>query len=144
MRRTSLLLLMVMTLNGCFSYVPAGAKNPGQSSRVRVHLNQPQEVRLSQITANDVSVVDGEVVELTDDALTVSALWVTGRGGYENPGENVTVRIPRANVSRLEVRRPSLLRTGAILGIAALLAGAFAAATLNGGSEGGGGPPPPS
>lgn len=136
---TALLLLAVTSLNGCFSYVPAREQAPSQASRVRVHLVQPQQVRLSQVTANDVALVDGEIVSATDEEVSVSALWLVGRGGYETPGENATVRIPRANVARMEVRRPSLLRTGAILGAAAVLAAVFAAATLNGSADGGGG-----
>lgn len=138
-------LLCLSVLNGCFSYVPA-AVDPPAPSRVRVLLTRPMDVRLSNVTANNVAVAEGEMVSATRDTLTISALWVRAGTGYEFPGVGETVRIPREQVGRVETRRFSAARSAGLtilsVGLGALL---FAGVgKLTGSGDGGGGRPNPS
>jgi hypothetical protein len=138
-------LLCLSVLNGCFAYVPA-AGDPPAPNRVRVLLTRPMDVRLTNVTANNVAVAEGEVVSTTRDTLTISAHWLRAGTGYEFPGVGETVRIPREQVGRLETRRFSAARSAGVailtVGLGALL---FAGVgKLTGGSDGGGGRPNPS
>ncbi|HEX8210775.1 MAG TPA: hypothetical protein VF584_11410 [Longimicrobium sp.] len=139
-------LLCLPVLNGCFAYAPAAGGDPPAPSRVRVLLTRPMDVRLTNVTANNVAVAEGEVVSTTRDTLTISALWLRAGTGYEFPGAGETVRIPREQVGRIETRRFSAARSVGVavlsVGLGALL---FAGVgKLTGSGDGGGGRPNPS
>lgn len=139
MRIISSVLLLCLGLNGCFAYMPSrgGALRQGQG--VRAWLNAPMDVRLAEVTANNVSEIEGEVVRADSAVLVLSARMIRSSSGYEQLGANATVQIPRANVARLEERRISVLRSAGLVGIAVALTVVTAAANLGSGAKGGDG-----
>lgn len=135
-------LLAALALSGCYSYVPT-QEVPGRGARVRVRLSQPQDVRLTEITANDVMMINGEVVRANSDTLVLSAYLLQSRSGYENFGRGETAFVPRENIVGLFENRISVIRTAGLMGAVALL-GVVVGVALNnaGGSDSGDGPPP--
>lgn len=120
-RPLSMFLATTLLLQGCYSYAPVRGEFPAQGSRVRVQLSEPQDVRLAQITANDVVRINGEVVRADTGSLLLSTWFVQSRSGYENIGQGETAVIPRRNIVSVEKNQLSLVRTAGLLGVAMLL-----------------------
>ncbi|MBW3656803.1 MAG: hypothetical protein KY444_11940 [Gemmatimonadetes bacterium] len=131
-------LLLALGLNGCFTYAPVNGAMPGPGARVKVALENPQEVRTGDLTANDVVEVTGELISADTTALVVSAFQLTSRSGYEHLALGETTHVPRLNVSAVRVNRINPLRTAAMTGLA-LLGGALFVSQISP-PRGGGGP----
>jgi hypothetical protein len=140
-RAISLVLLSTFVLNGCFVYVPNKGTPLQQGQSVQVFLNTPQDVRLTDVTANNVVRVDGEVVSVDADKMVLSAALVTQASGMDQLGENATVVVPRSHVDRVQEKRFSAVRTAGLVGLMALLTTLTAAGVVGGTSDGGHGPP---
>lgn len=143
MRQRCWLMLPVLALAGCFSYIPTNGTALRQGQGVTVLLSVPQDVKLQEVTANNVVRVQGEVIQSDTQALSVSAALLVSSSGYEQLGEGATIVIPRRSIQRLTERRVSMLRS---VGLAVLAVGATAAiarGTISGStSRNGGGQPP--
>jgi hypothetical protein len=142
-RAIAALLLLTLPLGGCYGYVPYRAGEALQSpQRVRVHLRVPQDVRLADVTANNVTLLDGEVVSADSSMLVVSTNFVTAGSGAEQLGGGATARIPRSAIDSLELRRFSKARTAGLAGIigvlTAITAGLMTGSATGSGSGGGG------
>jgi hypothetical protein len=135
-RASASLLLIPFLLNGCYSYVPARSGPPGQGSRIRIHLSEPQDVRLTHVTGNEIVLVGGELVRLDADTATLSAYSLRARSGYEFLGTGETVRIPRRVIASVEEHRISPAKTVVLAGVVALGSALLATAVQSGGSEG--------
>ena len=138
LRGVSAGLLLAAGLNGCFAYAPVNGAMPSPGARVKVALETPQEVRTGDLTANDVVEVTGELVSADSAALTLSAFQLISRSGYEHLASGETTRVPRLNVSAVQVNRINPLRTAAMAGLA-LLGGALFVSQIAP-PRGGGGP----
>jgi hypothetical protein len=137
-------LVLTIALAGCYTYVPAAAPPTERGSRVRVNLADPAELRLANVTANDVVTVTGDVIHLAEDSLALSAWELRSASGFEHLASGETVRIERDNIAGLERRKLSALRSALVTG-ALVLGGALFFAVVGGGDNGGEGPrnPPP-
>lgn len=137
-------LLLCLLLNGCFTYAPTQS-TPGRAARVRVALASPADFRLTEYTANEVVVADGELVRADDREVVLSATRLQARSGYEFVGHGETLTIPRSNVASLQRKRiaplQSVLLAGAVAAVVVLTTQLFEA--LNGGGGGGEKPPAP-
>lgn len=134
-------LLSLWLLGGCFAYVPARTE-PAPGSRVRLLLNQPQEIRAGDLTANDVVEVTGEVISADSAAVLLSAFGMRARSGYEFVGTGETARVPRLNIAGVQQNRISPLRTAAIAALAVAAGAVFVSqvqSSRGGGTPGGGG-----
>lgn len=143
MRIISAALLLTLGLNGCFAYqAPSGAPL-AQGQGVRVLLSTPMDVRLVDVTANNVALVEGEFVSADSAQLVLSTRLVRSNSGYEQLGGGMTVQIPREKIGRMEERRLSVARSAGLVGIVIGLTAAVAAANsgtgVKGGPGGGGG-----
>jgi hypothetical protein len=131
--------------SGCFAYAPLNGANPlpAQGSSVRAHLSEPGAFSLSDVTANNVIRVDGEVVQWDPDQLVLSAWWMRSRSGLEHKGVGETVLIPRSDIATLEHKQIAPGRTvafvAAVVGFVLLIGSQFG----GGGADEGPGPPPP-
>ncbi len=137
MRSTALVLLLTVLLNGCFTWVPAPAV-PSRAVAVRVLLAAPADFRLTDYTANEVTVLEGEMVGGDAERLVISAVQLQARSGYEFPGKGETLEIPRAAVASIQTRRVSAVRTG-LLAAAVVAVMTVTGRVVSGGTEGGGG-----
>lgn len=116
-----------------------------QGTPVRVGLDAPSEFRLTDLTANDIVRVGGEMIRADGGSLAISAMWLESRAGMQFTGKGETVRIPEANITFFQEKRfsptKSSLFAALTIGGFFLLREAFLAA--GGGGEGRGGGPPP-
>ena len=145
MRPVAALLLSMSFLNGCFAYAPMNGVSPRPGARVRVDLREPQQVRLGELTANDVMSLIGEVVTEDSSEIVLSALSATTRSGFEHAADGETVRVARSNAAVVSLNRLSMVRTAGLAGLVALGGAAFvsgvrAGRASNGGNNGGGAP----
>lgn len=132
--------------SGCYVYVPLKSSTPPpvRGAAVRARLAEPGRFRLTDVTAENVSSVDGEVVEWNADRLVLSAFWVRSNSGLEHKGVGETVVLPRTTIATVERKQISLARSSALAGGIALLAVLANAAFIGGGGvEPPPGPPPP-
>lgn len=123
MRAVSVVLFSALLVSACYTYVPTSTA-PQQASEVRLQLSQPGEFRLANLTANDVVLMDGEMIRAGADSVLISARWLQARSGYEFAGAGETVRVPRANVATIAQKRISLLKTAALAAGLVLTVGA--------------------
>lgn len=121
--------LLLFALSGCFRYVPVNNQPLRQGESVRVELAVPGDYRLSQVSVNDVILVEGELIQMAPDTLAVSAWWVRARSGFEYPGAGETLRIPRGDIEALGKKRIAPAQTlglvGAVAGTLTLLIAAL-------------------
>lgn len=143
MRTIAAFLLVILTLNGCFAYMPSRGAPLRQGQGVRVLLSSPLDVRLVDVTANNVATLDGEVVSSDSATLVLSARMVRSNTGYEQLGGGATVQIPTTQIGEIEERRLSAVKTaglvGIIVGLTAIVAAANTGTGVKGGPGGGGG-----
>jgi hypothetical protein len=138
-RTISLVLLSTLVLNGCFAYMPSKGAPLRQGQSVQVFLNTPQDVRLTDVTANNVVRVDGEVVSVDSEKMVLSAALVTQASGVDQLGDNATVVVPRGHVDHVQEKRFSVVRTAGLVGLAALVTALTAAGVVGGSSDSGSG-----
>ncbi len=138
-RPAAALLLSLSFLNGCFAYAPMHGVSPQPGARVRVQLREPQQVRLGELTANDVMTVIGEVVTEDSSQIVISALSATTRSGFEHAANGETVRVARGNAAVVSINRVSVLRSAGLAGLVALGGAAFVSGVRAGRASGGGG-----
>ncbi|MGI9179794.1 MAG: hypothetical protein ACR2H9_04750 [Longimicrobiaceae bacterium] len=136
MRRFLVLALLMLT--GCYTYAPVRDTPLVRGTSVRAELSTPSDFRLTELTANNVVSVAGEVVRQDTDTLVMSAMWLRAQTGYEFPAAGETVLIPSYRLAALEQRRLSPARSAAFGGAIAL-AGVLLAAAMQGGGAAGGG-----
>ena len=132
------LLALLFATEGCFQYVPESDVAPTRGSPVRLHLERPSSFELTQFTVNNVIRVDGEMVRREAGDVILSATWLDAISGVGFDGEGWTLRVPETNISGLELKRVSWLRTGVALFGGALVT-IFGFDLLGTGSEGSGG-----
>lgn len=140
-RPVAVLLLVVFVLNGCYTYVPT-QEIPDRGARVRVQLSQPQDVRLSEVTANDVVTISGEVARLDSSAVVLSAYVLRSASGYENVARGESVGILRENIAAIRQSRISPLNTAGLVAVGILIAVAAGVALAEAGNQGEPGEPP--
>lgn len=141
-RAVAALLLPLVVLNGCYTFVPT-QEVPSQGARVQVHLSKPQDVRLADVTANDVVLISGEVARVDSAALILSAYTLRSQSGYENIGRGESVGLLRENIAGIRRRKISPLNTAGLIAIGVALGVAVGVALAEAGNQGEGGGSPP-
>jgi hypothetical protein len=138
---------MTPAATGCYSYKPVGADEirPEPGKQVRVHLNEPDRVRLQHITAEGVVQINGELAEWDNGEVVLSAFWLRSNTGFEHRAQGETVEVDEANIRSLEAKQINVPLSVAMVvgGVAAavIIGSAFSAGGSGGndGDNGGGG-----
>ncbi len=130
-------------LGGCFSYAPLATPAPPRAAVLRLTLSTPGDYRLTNITMNDVGVIDGELVAMDDSVVVLSATRLVARSGFEHLGEGATLRVPRSSIGSIQIKRLSRARTALFLGglvvLGAVTSVALGRAEVSGATQSGGG-----
>jgi len=139
-------LLLLVHLNGCYTYQPVAAPGPEPGTRISAELSQDGALAMVPVLGTDVAEVSGRVVEATTDTLRVSMISVTNQRGIPTTWRGELVPLPRARLSSLGERRLSaggtaLLSAGVVGGLYLLyrLMGGPGVFEGTGGVSGGGG-----
>ncbi len=141
------LLAMAPAAAGCYRYTPVEADQPRPEpgQQVRAYLNEPDRVRLTHITAENVIQINGELVEWDNGRVAMSAFWLKSSAGVEHRAVGETVVVQESSIGVFEAKRPSIAASVALTGalvVAAIIVGrAFAAGAGEG--EQPGRPPSP-
>lgn len=151
---TSLLVVAAaLAFAGCHKYVPVAYGPETETSpvergtRVRVHLSEPGEYRLGEVTPSNVVEIDGEFVRLDASRLVLSGWRLEAASGREYFGRGESVEIPRSSVAWIRERRVAALETGLLVAGTVAASVAAGAVVISGGDRegsGNGNPPPPS
>ncbi len=141
MRAIASVLFVAYFCSACYTYAPAASVPSTAGQSVRVYLSQPQTVALDEVTAGNITRVDGEIAATDNGEVAVSAWSLRSGSGAEYAAEGRTVRFPAAAVERVERKEFSWLQTGGIV-VLSVLAGVLFSAAGGGFSGDGSGPPP--
>ena len=122
---------------GCSRYLilPLEGPPPDRGTGVRAHLKSPGPFSAGPIIVPNVSMLSGEMVELTDDDVVLSLFWLQAFGGSEFRGEGETVAIPLDNLQMLEVKRIAPAQTGVFIGLIVVVAALLPLALSGGGGD---------
>ncbi len=140
-----LLVAILFMSTGCSRYLtlPLGSTPPERGTVIRAHLRQPDEFPAGPIIVPNVSMLSGELVEVTDDDVVLSLLWLQGFGESEFRGEGETIVIPWDNLQVLEVKKIAPVQTAVFIGLIVVAAALLPLALSGGGgaplTDGGGG-----
>jgi hypothetical protein len=138
MRLRAALVLLSFLFSACYSYVPVETVPQRRGTGVRVGLTVPQDIRLIEVTANDIATVDGELVAVDSSIVVLSAMRVESLTGYESLAGGATVRIPREHIAELQEKRFSVLRSAGLVGLALLFTAGLGEVLGAGGDDRGG------
>lgn len=146
MRSNSLLVVLglLVSVVGCYTYVPLAEPHAEPGSLVRATLAQPSDIELPDRTIRVVERVDGELVGFEADTMIVWAHRLATDDGVSRLTMGQPVPLLRSSILRLETRQLSTARTVAFFGLAAvglLLLDQGLESWGGGPGEGGGGKP---
>lgn len=137
---------LIVSIAGCYSYVPADPGRVPPRSDVRAVVTPDQAARLDPLLVQGERVVEGELLEngATDLLLLVPVSSDVRGARVETLHQRI--RLSNADVVQLELRELDRTRTGLLIaGGAALVAGVLIRQLTgdSGGQTGGPGPNPP-
>lgn len=121
--RSTLILLGVVSLQGCYNYLPLGRSHLVPSTYLALTLTDAGSEELAPYIGPDVLVVRGRFLSDTERGLAVSVAAVETRRGQILEWKGETITVPGEFVRNLEERRVARSKT-------VLLAGASVAGFL--------------
>lgn len=134
MMRTVLPFCAALLLSGCFTYLPVtepGQLEPGLAVRARI--SPAAGARIAPLLgASDARRLDGTLITHSTDTLIVEVPTVMTDTREFGRTPNQRVSILKSELLELEVRRIDRLRTVAVVGSAAIIAGTILARSLKG------------
>lgn len=148
--RAVVAVLLLTSLEACYTYLPVTSASPTVGQRVRVTLTPEGITEMSRYLGPSVAVAEGQLTSVTaNDSYVLAVTFVQQTNGQRQPwsGEGF-VTIPaqyRESVSERTFQRRQSWVAGTVLG-AALVAVALIALNAVGAGQGdcpGCGPPPP-
>jgi hypothetical protein len=143
----ALALLVVLVVNGCYSYHPLESPAPASGTRVAADLTDSGSLAMASQIGPGIISVRGEVVESSSDGLLLALISVLGRNDQEMFWRGEQVQIPLITVARVQQRRFALGKTilfgGVVVGGLFAAVAAFTGDGSGGGGGGGGGGPSP-
>lgn len=136
-------LLLLFGLAGCFSYQPVLDGNPEPDAEVRLRLAAPAAVMLSERTGRTIRSVEGTLLGVTPDSLSLEVRWGAVYAGTPFEGRRDVLAFHRSEVVEIDRREFSRTRTSIVAagltGVAFLILRSFSG---GGGDQGGAGPGP--
>lgn len=132
------LVLWVMALTGCYSYLPLNGPEPQVGSRVSAELTDRGTDSLARYLGPGVISIQGQVLGNQDRNMLLAVNSVKNRYDEEVSWRGEAVRIPPGLIAGYQQRRFSLGRS-LLMGTAAVAASVFAWEAFRGDRSGGGG-----
>ncbi len=142
MRMRAFVVVVLMVLSGCYSYVPVAVSGPPPGTRANLVLTDEGTVEMARLVGPRAQAIEGDVVSANGESLILAVRRVERRDGIEEFWKGEQVTVPRAAVATFTERKLSRTRTvlftaGAAIG-AFFLGKAFGEATGIFGRSGGG------
>lgn len=114
---------------GCYSYVPSTMNAVPVGARVRALLSTEAEVALHDSLGLELRSLNGTLVERQDSRLLFQVRTASGAAAFGSRPLNQRIAVSEQDVLRVDVRRMSRLKTGALI---AALVGAAAVVAIEG------------
>jgi hypothetical protein len=147
LRATAVPVLALNLLGACYRYVPVTTSDLVIGAAYRGHLSAEGSQTIARLLGENVTRFDGRIVTVTDTAVLVAMSATLKRTEQRQTvwtGEQLL--IPRAVVSRFELRqldRPRTMRAVALYAVGIGLLGAIVLSISGFASQDGNPPPPP-
>ena len=142
MRIRAFVVVVVLVLMGCYSYVPVAVSGPPPGARANLVLTDEGTVEMARLVGPSTRAIEGDVVSANGEGLVLAVRRLERRDGIEEFWKGEQVTVPRTAVATYTERRLSRTRTvlfGAGTAAAAFVLGkAFGEATGIFGRTGGG------
>ena len=134
---------ILLSQAGCYQYVPLAetAPLPEAGTEIKLEFSPPQDMDLGSMTVHDVSVIEGEVFEISGDTVAVFSRWLQTAFGQRYATSGAVFYVPRSRTKQVEQRQFMLVKSGVAVGVAVAATVAIfkAALTLGAGSSPGDG-----
>ena len=141
-------LVVVLTLAGCYMYVPLGATRPEAvpGARLAIELTDEGRVGLAPQVGPEADRIEGVLIARSDTAYELGVSMLIGLWGAQSKWSGERVAIRTDYVRRMSERRFSAWRTAVAVGgaSAGFLAFVLTRSLIGGGSSSDTAPPPPS
>ena len=142
MRIRAFVVVVVLVLMGCYSYVPVAVSGPPPGARANLVLTDEGTVEMARLVGPSTRAIEGDVVSANGEGLVLAVRRLERRDGIEEFWKGEQVTVPRTAVATYTERRLSRTRTvlfGAGVAAATFVLGkAFGEATGIFGRTGGG------
>ena len=140
--RTFIVVLVVIVLSGCYSYVPVAVSGPPPGTRANLVLTDEGTVEMARQVGPSTRAIEGDVLSANGEGLLLAVRRLERRDGIEEFWKGEQVTVPRGAVATFTERKLSRSRT-ALFGVGAaaavfVLGKAFGEATGIFGRNGGG------
>ena len=123
--RAVAVLVVIVSVTGCYSYVPVQSPVPG--TEVRARLKADAAIRRSQGLDDPITRIDGVVVESSAQALALDVLVARSSSAFQNVTLRDTVRLESSEIEWVLQRKFSTARTALlVVGAGAAAAGIIA------------------
>ncbi len=130
---------ILLSQAGCYQYVQLAdtAPLPETGTEIKLELSPLQDLDLGSRTLRDVSVIEGEIFEISGDTVAVFSRWLQTAFGQRYATSGAVFYVPRSRTNRVEQRQFMLAKTGVAVGVAVAATAAIfrAALTLGAGSN---------
>ena len=130
---------ILLSQAGCYQYVQLAdtAPLPEAGTEIKLEFSPPQAMDLGSMTVHDVSVIEGEVFEISGDTVAVYSRWLQTAFGQRYAASGAVFYVPRSHTRQVERRQFMPVKTGVAVGltVAATVAIFKLAGQLGGGSN---------
>jgi hypothetical protein len=134
----SILAWALLATVGCHYYAAPEAGAPAPGTAVRLELEAPQTVDLSEAVLRDIVSVEGPVLSWSSDSVLVSSNWVVSERGSRNRTLGEPVGIPTVSIAEVQEQKVHKGRTAALIAGGGLVVGGLFFALFNRDNVGGG------
>ncbi len=110
---------ILLSQAGCYQYVQLAdtAPLPEAGTEIKLEFSPPQDMDLGSMTLRDVSVIEGEVFEISRDTVAVFSRWLQSAFGQRYAANGAVFYVPRSHTRQVEQRQFMLVKTGVAVGV---------------------------
>ncbi len=130
---------ILLSQAGCYQYVPLAdtAPLPEAGTEIKLEFSPPQDMDLGNRTLHDITVVEGEIFEISGDTVAVFSRWLRTAFGQRYATNGGVFYVARSRTKQVEQRQFMLVKSGVAAAVTVAVTAAIfkAALTLSGGSK---------
>lgn len=116
--RTGLALFLLVTVAGCYSYIPVIGEDLTAGDEVRLRLSAAASLEVSERVGQPIRSLEGPLLRETPDSLRVDVGWGAIYAGTVFEGRRDTLQFHRSQVLEVDRKQFSRSRTGLAIGAA--------------------------
>lgn len=115
--RAACILIVGVSVAGCYSYKPIEGSTPPPGVEVRLALSDAGSVQMAPLIGPRIGAIDGRSIESTDTALVLAVESVVGQGGRSMTWSLERLSVPRGAVSSVRTKEFDHKKTWTITGL---------------------------